>query len=96
MKIRPLYDRVIIKRLDAEDRTPGGLIIPENAKEKPLRGIVVAVGNGRVSDSGELRKPSVSEGDHVLFSKFSGQEIKVDGEDRLVVREEDILLVFDV
>lgn len=95
MKIRPLHDRVIIKRLEAEERTPGGLIIPENAKEKPVRGIIVAVGNGRLLDTGELRELSVKEGEHVLFSKFAGQEIKIDGEDRLVVREEDILLVFE-
>ena len=95
MKIRPLHDRVIIKRLDAEDRTPGGLIIPENAKEKPMRGVVLAVGNGRVLDDGSIRKPSVKEGDNVLFSKFAGQEVEVAGEDRLVVSEQDILLVFE-
>ncbi len=95
MKIRPLQDRVLVRRLDAETTTPGGLIIPENAKEKPTRGVVVAVGNGRVLDSGKLLPPSVKEGDEVLFTKYGGQDVHLDGDELLIVRDHDLLGVFD-
>ena len=95
MKIRPLQDRVIVKRIKEEEKTKGGLYIPDTAKEKPIEGIVVAVGNGKASDDGSVRKPDVKEGDRVLFGKYSGTEVKVDGEEHLILREDDILAVID-
>ena len=91
MKMRPLQDRVIIKRVKEEERTKGGLIIPDTAKEKPIEGLVVAVGNGKVLEDGTVKKLDVKEGDRVLFGKYSGTEVKIDGEERLIVREDDIL-----
>ena len=91
MKIRPLHDRVIIKREDEERTTAGGIVIPDSATEKPIRGKVMAVGNGKVLDNGESRKLDVKKGDKVLFGKYSGTEVKVEGEDLLVMREEDIM-----
>ncbi len=95
MKIRPLQDRVVIKRLEEEQTTSGGIVIPDSAAEKPQRGTITAVGNGKVLDNGETRAPEVKVGDTVLFGKFSGTEIKVDDEELLVMREEDILAVLD-
>jgi chaperonin GroES len=90
-KIRPLQDRVLLKRVQEEQKTKGGIIIPDTAKEKPIEGEVVAVGNGKVLDDGSVRKLAVKAGDRVLFGKFSGTEIKLDGEEHLIVREDDIL-----
>jgi len=95
MKIRPLYDRVLIKRLESEERTAGGLYIPDTAKEKPVEAKVVAVGTGRVGDDGKVRKLEVKEGDRVLFAKYSGNEIKIDGVEHLILREEDLLAVVE-
>ncbi len=89
--IRPLQDRVLIKRLKEEEKTKGGIIIPDTAKEKPLEGEVIAVGNGKVLEDGSVRKLDVKVGDRVLIGKYSGTEVKVDGEDRLILREDDIL-----
>ena len=91
MKIRPLQDRILIKRLESEEKSAGGIIIPDNAKEKPMEAEVVAVGNGRILDDGTLRKPDVKVGDRVLFSKYAGTEVSIDGTEHLVVREDDLL-----
>ncbi|MBT8120141.1 MAG: co-chaperone GroES [Gammaproteobacteria bacterium] len=91
MKIRPLHDRVVVKRMEEERTSAGGIVIPDSATEKPVKGEVIAVGNGKVSDSGELRALDVKVGDQVLFGKYSGTEIKIDGDDILIMREEDIL-----
>jgi chaperonin GroES len=90
-KIRPLQDRVLLKRVQEEQKTKGGIIIPDTAKEKPVEGEVVAVGNGKVLDDGTVRALGVKAGDRVLFGKYSGTEIKLDGEEHLIVREDDIL-----
>ena len=95
MKIRPLHDRVIVKRIDKESKTKGGLFIPDTAKEKPVEGTVLAVGNGKVLDDGSVRKPEVKEGDRILFGKYSGTEVKLDGEEHLIMREDDILGVVE-
>ena len=95
MKIRPLYDRILVKRLDEQTKTAGGLYIPDTAKEKPQEALVVAVGNGKVIDDGSLRKLEVKAGDKVLFSKYSGNEIKIDGTEHLILREDDILAVIE-
>ena len=95
MKIRPLQDRLIIKRVAEENKTKGGLFIPETAKEKPLEGHVVAVGNGKLLEDGKLRPLDIKAGDTVLFSKYAGTEIKIDGEDHLILREEDVLGVIE-
>ena len=91
MKIRPLQDRILVKRLTGEEKTAGGIIIPDNAKEKPQEGEVIAVGNGKVLDDGKVRKPDVKVGDKVLFGKYSGTEVKVDGVEHLILREDDLL-----
>ncbi|MCB1214450.1 MAG: co-chaperone GroES [Deltaproteobacteria bacterium] len=93
LKIRPLHDRVIIKRADEEEKTAGGIIIPDSAKEKPQEAIVVAVGSGRVDEKGKTIALDVQVGDRVLFSKYSGNEIKIDGEDYLILNESDIQAV---
>lgn len=93
MNIRPLHDRIVIKRIEEEQKTAGGIVIPDSAAEKPQRGEVVAVGNGKPLDNGEVRKPEVKVGDKVMFGKFSGTEIKVDGDEVVVMREDDILAV---
>ena len=93
--IRPLQDRVLIRRIKEEEKTKGGIIIPDTAKEKPAEGKVVAVGNGKVLGDGSVRKLDVKVGDHVLFGKYDGTEVKVDGDETLVVREENILGVFE-
>ena len=91
MKVRPLQDRILVERVESEGKTKGGLYIPDSAKEKPAEGIVLAVGPGKTLDSGELAAPQVKEGDRVLFGKYSGTEIKIEGEERLIIREDDIL-----
>ncbi len=93
MNIRPLHDRVIVKR--HEEKTVGGIVIPDSAAEKPSRGTITAVGNGKALDSGEIRALEVKVGDRVLFGKYSGTEVKVDGEDLLVMREEDIMAIME-
>ena len=95
MKIRPLYDRILVKRIEEQTKTAGGLYIPDTAKEKPQEALVVAVGNGKVQDNGGLRKLEVKAGDKVLFSKYSGNEIKIDGTEHLILREDDILAVIE-
>jgi len=95
MKIRPLQDRVIVKRLEEEEKTKGGIIIPDTAKEKPQEGKVIAVGKGKVTDDGKLIPLDVKAGDKILFGKYSGTEIKIDGEEHLIMREEDILGVIE-
>ena len=94
MAFNPLHDRVLVRRIEGEDKTKGGLIIPDTAKEKPAEGMVVSVGPGARKDSGELIVPSVKAGDKILFGKWSGTEIKLDGEDLLIMKESDILGVF--
>ena len=91
MKIRPLNDRILVKRLEGEERTAGGIIIPDSAKEKPAEGEVVAVGPGKLNDAGERVAMDVAVGDRVLVSKYGGSEVKLDGEDFLIMREDDIL-----
>ena len=95
MKIRPLHDRIIVKRLDEETKTAGGLFIPDTAKEKPIQGKVLAVGAGKRDKDGKLVALDVKAGDKVLFSKYSGTEVKIDGEEHLIMREDDLLAVID-
>jgi chaperonin GroES len=95
MKIRPLQDRIIVKRVQEEEKTKGGIIIPDSAKEKPLEGQVIAVGNGKVMEDGKVRPLDVKAGDRVLFNKYSGTEVKIDGEEHLILREDDILGVLE-
>ena len=95
MKIRPLQDRVIVKRLAEEEKTKGGIIIPDTAKEKPMEGKVIAVGKGKVKDDGDVIKMDVKVGDKILFSKYAGTEVKIDGEEYLIMREDDILGVIE-
>ena len=95
-KIRPLHDHVIIRRVKEEEKTKGGIIIPDSAKEKPVEGEVMAVGSGKVQTDGSVRKIDVKVGDRVLFGKYSGTEAKVAGEDRLIIREDDILGVLEL
>lgn len=94
MKIRPLHDRVVVKRMEEERTSTGGIVIPDSATEKPSKGEVLAVGNGKVNDSGEVLAMEVKVGDQILFGKYSGTEIKIDSEEVLIMREEDILGVF--
>ena len=95
MAIRPLHDRVLVQRVKEEEKTKGGIIIPDTAKEKPIEGKVVAVGNGKILENGNVRKLEVKKGDRVLFGKYSGTEVKVDGEELLILREEDIVGVVE-
>ncbi len=95
MKLRPLHDRVIVKRMEEERMSAGGIVIPDSATEKPIRGEVLAVGNGKILENGEKRALDISVGDKVLFGKYSGTEVKVDGEEVLVMREEDIMAVIE-
>jgi chaperonin GroES len=95
MNIRPLHDRVVIKRMEEERTSSGGIVIPDSATEKPMRGEVISIGKGKVSETGELRPLDVKPGDEVLFGKYSGTEIKIDGIDLLVMREDDIMGVLD-
>ena len=94
-KLRPLHDRVIVKRLEGEEKTKGGIIIPDSAKEKPQEGKIIAVGQGKVLDSGKNQPLNVKVGEKILFSKYSGSDIKIDGEDHLILREDDILAVVE-
>jgi len=95
MKIRPLQDRVIVKRVEEEETTKGGIIIPDTAKEKPIEGKVVAVGKGKVREDGKVQRLDVKKGDRVLFGKYAGTEIKIEGEEHLIMREDDILGVVE-
>ena len=95
MKIRPLNDRLLVKRLEEEEKTAGGIIIPDSAKEKPAEGEVVAVGAGKLNDNGDRVAPQVAVGDRVLFSKYGGTDVKLDGEDYLIMREDDILGIIE-
>ncbi len=95
MKLRPLHDRVIVKRLDAETKSAGGIVIPDTATEKPSKGKVIAVGTGKIQEDGKVRPMAVKAGDKVLFGKYSGTEVKVDGEDLLVMREEDLMAIIE-
>ena len=95
MKLRPLHDRVIVKRLENETKTASGIVIPENAAEKPDQGEVLAVGNGKIQEDGKQRPLDVKVGDRVLFGKYSGQTVKVDGEELLVLREDDVMAVIE-
>jgi chaperonin GroES len=94
-KIRPLQDRIIVKRVQEEEKTKGGIIIPDTAKEKPIEGKVIAAGNGKVLEDGKVRPLDVKAGDRILFSKYAGTEVKIDGEEHLIMREEDILGVIE-
>ena len=93
MNLKPLYDRVVVKPIEADEVTAGGIVIPDNAKEKPTKGEVLAVGEGKALDNGSVRAPKVKVGDKVLFGKYSGTEVKLDGTDLLVVKEDDIFAV---
>ena len=95
MKVRPLHDRILVKRVEEEKKSKGGIIIPDTAKEKPQEGRVVAVGSGKVLDDGTTRSLEVSKGDRVLFSKYSGTEVQIEGEEHLIIREEDVLAVLE-
>ena len=95
MKIRPLHDRVIVKRLEEERTSPGGIVIPDTATEKPIFGKVVAVGKGKILENGEIRPLDVKVGDKILFGKYSGTEVKMDGDELVVMREEDIMAVVE-
>jgi chaperonin GroES len=95
MKVRPLYDRILVRRVEEEQKTAGGLFIPDTAKEKPQQGVIVAVGNGKLQDDGSLRKLEVKVGDKILFAKYSGSEIKMEGVEHLILREDDILGVIE-
>ena len=95
MKIRPLQDRIIVKRIEEEEKTKGGIIIPDSAKEKPMEGEVIAVGTGKVLDNGTKQPLEVKEGDRILFGKYAGTEVKIDGVEHLIMREDDILGVIE-
>ena len=95
MKIRPLHDRVIVKRLESETKTAGGIVIPDSAAEKPVQGKVVAVGKGKILEGGDVRPLDVKVGDKILFGKYSGTEVKVDGDELVVMREEDVMAVIE-
>ena len=95
MQVRPLHDRVLVKRFNEEEKSKGGIIIPDTAKEKPIQGEIIAVGQGRVTEDGKVRPLDVKKGDRVLFGKYAGTEIKIDGDEYLMMREEDILGVLN-
>jgi len=95
MKMRPLHDRVIVKRMEEERTSPGGIVIPDAAAEKPIKGEVVAVGNGKILENGDVRVLDVSVGDKILFGKYAGTEVKVEGEELLVMKEDDIMAVIE-
>jgi chaperonin GroES len=95
MKIRPLHDRILVKRIEEEAKSKGGIIIPDTAKEKPQEGKVIAVGKGKLDDDGKLRPLEVRKGDRILFGKYSGAEIKLEGEEHLIIREDDVLAVLE-
>jgi chaperonin GroES len=93
MRLRPLHDRILVKRVDPDERVKGGIIIPDTAKEKPQEGVVVATGNGKILENGTRLEMSLREGDRILFGKYSGTEVKLDGEEFLIMREDDVLAV---
>ena len=93
MKVKPLGDRIVVERVQAEEKTAGGIVLPDSAKEKPKEGIVMALGDGKLLDSGERAKPALKKGDRVLFTSYSGTEVTVDGKEYLIMREEDVLAV---
>ncbi len=95
MNVRPLFDRILVKRNDEPTRSKGGLFLPETAKEKPVEGTILAIGNGRVAEDGKITPLTVKVGDRVVFGKYAGTEIKVEGEDRLILREDDVLGILD-
>ena len=95
MKVRPLHDRVIVKRLEEEEKTKGGIIIPDSAKEKPIEGKVIAVGDGKIKEDGTKIPMGIKKGDRVLFTKYGGTEIKIDGEEHLMMREDDVLAIIE-
>jgi chaperonin GroES len=95
MKMRPLHDRILVKRVEEENKTKGGIIIPDTAKEKPQEGKVIAVGSGRVTDDGKVVALEVKKGDRVLFGKYSGSEVQIEGEEHLIIREEDVLAIIE-
>ncbi len=95
MKIRPLHDRILVERLEEEEKTKGGIIIPDTAKEKPIQGKVVAVGNGKILENGEVKPLDVKEGDRILFGKYAGTEVKIEGSEYLIMREDDVLGVIE-
>jgi chaperonin GroES len=95
MKIRPLNDRILVKRLEEEEKTKGGIIIPDSAKEKPMEGEVIAVGKGKKTDDGKLIKLEVKAGDKILFSKYAGNEVNIDGVEHIIMREDDILGIIE-
>lgn len=95
MKIRPLQDRIIVKRIEEEEKSKGGIIIPDSAKEKPLEGNVIAAGKGKVLDDGSIGEMEVKAGDRILFNKYAGTDVKIDGEDHLIMREEDVLGIIE-
>jgi chaperonin GroES len=95
MKVKPLQDRILVKRVEEETKTKGGIIIPDSAKEKPQEGLVIAAGPGKVTDTGTRVAPEVKAGDRVLFGKYSGTEIKIEGEEHLILREDDLLAVIE-
>ena len=95
MKVRPLFDHILVQRLVEADKTSGGLFIPDNAKEKPMEALVVAVGAGKRLDNGSLQPPSIKAGDKILLAKYSGSEVKLDGKDHLILREDDVLAVLE-
>ena len=95
MKLRPLHDRILVERVEEAEKTKGGIIIPDSAKEKPAEGKVIAVGKGRIGDNGEVIKLEIKKGDRILFGKYGGTEVKIDGEDYLIMREDDVLGVIE-
>jgi chaperonin GroES len=95
MKVRPLHDRIIVKRLEEEEKTKGGIIIPDTAKEKPIEGKVIAVGDGKIKEDGKKIPMEIKKGDRVLFVKYGGTEIKIDGEEHLMMKEDDILAIIE-
>lgn len=95
MKIRPLHDRVLVRRVEEDKTSPGGIVIPDSAAEKPIQGDVIAVGNGKILENGEIRAMDVKKGDRILFGKYSGNEVKVEGKEYLVLREDDIMGIIE-
>jgi chaperonin GroES len=95
MKIKPLADRILVKPLEADEKTKGGIILPDTAKEKPQEGKVIAVGKGKITEEGKIRPPEVNVGDRILYGKYSGTEIKIEDEEHLIIREEDILAIVE-
>ena len=95
MKLRPLHDRILVERVEEAEKTKGGIIIPDSAKEKPAEGKVIAIGNGRIGDDGKVVKLDIKKGDRILFGKYGGTEVKIDGEEYLIMREDDVLGVIE-